>query len=93
MVMNTRASHFNERPHTKLGWWAVGLAIVGILLVPAWTLLPGGAALGFLCELAGGILALVAIARQRERSWALWLALLPMLNVFVFLLGEFLIPH
>lgn len=87
------ASHFNQRPHTKLGWWAIGLAIAGILLVFAWTILPGGAILGFLCELAGGIVALVAIIRQHERSWMLWLALLPMLNVFVFLLGEFLIPH
>jgi nicotinamide riboside transporter PnuC len=91
--MNTTASHFNERPHTKLGWWAVGLAIAGMLLVPAWMILPGGAGLGFLCELAGGIVALIAIIREHERSWLLWLALLPMLNVFVFILGEFLIPH
>ncbi|MFT3895192.1 MAG: hypothetical protein QM730_26500 [Anaerolineales bacterium] len=87
------ASHFNEKPHTKLGWWAIGLAIAGILLVFAWTLLPGGATLGFLCELAGGAVALIAITRWHERSWMLWLALLPMLNVFVFILGELLIPH
>jgi len=91
--MNTTASRFNERPHTKLGWWAVGLAVAGILLVSAWTILPGGAAFGFLCELAGGIVALIAIIRQHERSWMVWLALLPMLNVFVFLLAEILIPH
>lgn len=91
--MNTIASHFNEGPHTKLGWWAVGLAIASILLMFAWMFLPGGAGLSFLCGLAGGILALIAIIRQHERSWMLWLALLPMLNVFVFFLGEFLVPH
>jgi hypothetical protein len=58
-----------------------------------WMFLPGGAGLSFLCGLAGGIVALIAIIRQHERSWVLWLALLPMLNVFIFLLGEFLIPH
>ena len=91
--MNSTASHFNERPHTKLGWWAFGLAVASILLMFGWMFLPGGAGLSFLCGLAGGIIALVAIIRQRERSWAVWLALLPMLNVFVFFLGEFLIPH
>jgi len=91
--MQTMSSHFNERPHTKLGWWAVGLAIASILLMFGWMFLPGGAGLSFLCGLAGGIVALIAIIRQHERSWAVWLALLPMLNVFVFFLGEFLIPH
>jgi hypothetical protein len=91
--MNTMSSHFNERPHTTLGWWAVGLAAASILLMFGWMFLPGGAGLSFLCGLAGGIVALIAIIRQRERSWVVWLALLPMLNVFVFFLGEFLIPH
>ena len=91
--MNTMSSHFNESPHTKLGWWAISFAIASILLMFGWMFLPGGAGLSFLCGLAGGIMALIAIIRQHERSWAVWLALLPMLNVFVFLLGEFLIPH
>lgn len=91
--MNITASHFNERPRTKLGWWAVGLALASILLMFAWMFLPGGAGLSFLCGLAGGIVALIAILRQHERSWMLWLALLPILNVFVFILGEFLFPH
>ena len=66
--MNITASHFNERPHTKLGWWAFGLAVASILLMFGWMFLPGGAGLSFLCGLAGGIIALVAIIRQRERS-------------------------
>ena len=91
--MKTNASHFLESPHTKLGWWAVGLAAASIVLLPAWSILPGGAVLSFLCGLAAGIVALIALIRQRERSWLVFLCLLPMLNVFVFILGELLIPH
>jgi hypothetical protein len=32
-----------------------------------------------LCCLAAGIVGLVAITRQHERSWLVWLAVLPML--------------
>lgn len=91
--MKTASYRFLGMPQTKLGWWAVGLAAAGILLVFAWSILPGGAWLGFLCELAGGILALTAIVRERERSWLVWLSILPMVNVFVFVLAEFLFPH
>ena len=91
--MKNTTGHFLERPHSKLSWWAVGLAGASILLMFAWMFLPGGAGLSFLCGLAGGVVALIAIVRQHERSWMVWLALLPMLNVFVFFLGEFLIPH
>lgn len=91
--MKTVSSHFFEKPHTKLGWWAVGFAVAGILLVFAWSILPGGAWLGFLCGLTGGILALIAIIREQERSWLVWLSILPMVHVFVFILAEFLFPH
>lgn len=91
--MKTTSNLFLRVPQTRLGWWAVGFAAAGILLVFAWSILPGGAWLGFLCELAGGILALIAIVRNRERSWLVWLSILPMINVFVFVLAEFLFPH
>lgn len=91
--MKTSSGHFLERPHTKLGWWSVGLAAASIVLLFAWSILPGGAWLSFLCGLAGGIIALIAIIRQQERSWLVFLSILPMLGVFVFFLGEFLIPH
>jgi hypothetical protein len=91
--VKTASSHFLEKPHTKLGWWAVGLAVASIVLLFAWSILPGGAWFSFICGLAGGIIALVAIIRQQERSWLVWLTLLPMLNVVIFILAEFLIPH
>ncbi len=91
--MRTISSHFFELPHTKFGRWAVGLAAASFVLLLAWSILPGGAILSFLCGLAGGIIALIAVIRQNERSWLVFLSILPMLNVFIFILGEFLIPH
>jgi hypothetical protein len=46
-----------------------------------------------LCGLAGGILGLIAIVRRGERSWLVWLSVLPALLVSFFILGEFLAPH
>lgn len=42
---------------------------------------------------ATGVLALLAIVRQRERSIVTLITLAPLLFVVVFLLGEFLLPH
>jgi hypothetical protein len=91
--MKTISNNVFERPHTKLSWWAVGLAAASIVLLFVWSILPGGAWLSFLCGLAGGIIALIAIIRQHERSWLVFLSVLPMLNVFIFIIGEFLFPH
>jgi hypothetical protein len=49
--------------------------------------------LGFICGLVGGVLALVAVIRQHERSWLVFLSILPFLWVLLFILGEFLVPH
>jgi hypothetical protein len=47
-----------------------------------------------LCGLSAGILGLVAVIRSRERSWLVWLSILPLLFVLFLLLGEFLgSPH
>lgn len=46
-----------------------------------------------LCALAGGICGLIALIRQHERSWLVWLTILPGAFIVVFLLGEFLVPH
>ena len=91
--MQTSSGKFWARPATRLGQWAVGLAAASIPLMLMWSILPGGAWLSFLCGLAGGVIALIAIIRGHERSWLVWLSVLPMLNVFIFILGEFLFPH
>ena len=91
--MKTTSSYFFGLPHTKLGWWSVGLAAASIVLILAWSILPGGAMLGFLCGLVGGILALIAVIREQERSWLVFLSILPLFWVLIFILGEFLVPH
>ena len=96
------------RPSTRLGWWSVGLAATFVVLfiinatvfmpstveVP-WrqTVLPFYGIFMLLCGFAAGIVGLLAVTRQRERSWLVWLAMLPGLLVLVFVLGEFLVPH
>jgi len=43
-----------------------------------------------LCGLAGGVVGLIAMIRQRERSSLVWLAILVGLFVFIIILNEFL---
>ena len=45
------------------------------------------------CRLAAGIVGLIAAIWQHERSWLVWLTMLPGLMVLIFVLGEFLVPH
>lgn len=46
-----------------------------------------------LCGVAAGVVGLISIIRQHERSWVVWLTILPMAFVIFFVLGEFLVPH
>ena len=46
-----------------------------------------------LCGLTAGIVGLIAVIRRHERSWLVWLTILPGLFVLIFVLGEFLVPH
>ena len=105
--MKITSSHFTEKPHTKLGWWAVwlGAAFVVLFLINSFVFMPSSSdapwrhvilpfygILMMLCGLAAGVAALVAIVRAHERSWVVWLPLLPGLFVLFFVLGEFLGP-
>ncbi len=47
----------------------------------------------FGCGFAAGVVGLIAIIKQHERSLVTLVTLVPALFVIVFLLGEFLIPH
>lgn len=75
-------------PTTSLGRWAVGLAIVFFPLVFAAGVVPRAAALGFFCGLAGGVGALVAILRDRERALSVFAAFLPLAVAVAFVLAE-----
>lgn len=91
--MKTTSRPFFGLPRTQHGWLSVGLAAASIILTLAWSLLPGGGWLGFICGLVGGIIAMIAVTRQQERSILVFLSILPLFWVLMFFLGEFLIPH
>lgn len=89
--MKTTSNPFFGLPQTKLGWWAVGLSalftVLFILIVNE--LLRFSGFLSMTIGVVAGVLALVSIIWKRERSWLVWLLLLPGL----FALGEVLYPH
>jgi hypothetical protein len=106
--MKAMSSHFTEKPHTKLGRWAVGLGILFVVLflinsfvfMPTssdapWrqVVLPFYGIFMLLCGLSAGVVGLIAVIRRHERSWLVWLTLLPGLLVLFLVLGEFLVPH
>jgi hypothetical protein len=81
-------------PTTRLGSWAVGLAAASVALLFGWSLMGRlGGVPGLAFGLAGGVVALVAIFRREERAVTVFAALVPFLNVVVFLLAELLIGH
>jgi hypothetical protein len=106
--MTTNTVQSKWRPSTRLGWWAVWLmvAFVVMFLINSFVFMPTSSdapwrqvILPFygifmlLCGLSAGVVGLVAITRQRERSWLVWLTILPLAWVLFMLLGEFLVPH
>ncbi len=99
---------FLARPSTRLGWWSVALTatfavlflINAFVFMPARVVVPWGQVLlpfygiaMLVCGLAAGLTGLIAVTRRHERSWLVWLTLLPGLFVAFLLLGEFLVPH
>ena len=80
---------FVVRPTTRAGKWAFGLAVAGVLLVSAWRLMgPLGGFPGVAFELAGGVVALIAIFRRGERALAVYAALLPFAAAVALVIGE-----
>jgi hypothetical protein len=61
-----RSARIHVLPGTAIGCWAVGSAVLGIVLTMAWQFMPFGAWPGFVAQGAGGVLALVAIVRDRD---------------------------
>jgi hypothetical protein len=98
--MKTDSVQSKWRPATHLGWWAVGLMaayvvmyIITMAVIALRLSLPPIYGIFMqLCGLAAGIVSLVAIVKQHERSWLVWVALLPGIFVIFLLLGEFLVP-
>jgi len=75
-------------PTTRLGWWAVGLGAVFFPLAFAAGLFPRAAALGFVCGLAGGMAAAIAILRDQERAVTVFAAVVPLVIGVAFMLAQ-----
>jgi hypothetical protein len=97
---------FLARPSTRLGWWSVALAaaFAALFIINAavfmrlpeasWQPIVGpfyGIAM-LTCGLAAGVTAAIAVVRKGERSWLVWLPLLPCLFVLFLVVGEFVGP-
>jgi len=85
-----RAPRLRILPGSNLGWWAMGCAASGIALTFAWPFMPFGAWPGFMFQIAGGVLALAAIIRKRDRAVTVIVSVLPMLFVIWFIAVELL---
>jgi hypothetical protein len=84
---------FSFFPRTRRGRWAVALGAAAFVLVTSWSIVPYGAVFGFACGVVSGVLGGLAIARDRERAFTVWLTLAPLAFVVVFVLAELLIGH
>ena len=106
--MVAKSNSFWKRPRTYPGWWAVGLAALFVVMIILnatifmrlsentplqLSLLPFYGIFMMLCGLAAGVIALIAILRNHERSWLVWLTLIPGVFTLLIILGEFLVPH
>lgn len=106
--MKTTSNPFVEKPRSKLGWWSVrlGVGFVALFLINSFVFMPSSSdapwrhvILPFygifmlLCGLGSGLIGLIAVIREHERSWLVWLMILPGLFVLFLLAGELLFPH
>jgi len=93
--MKTNSSYFFGIPHTQIGWWAVGISLLFTILFLLVTndLLAFSGFLTISFGVIAGLLDLLAVIWKRERSWMLWLMLVPGLFAILFTLGEVLFPH
>jgi len=93
--MNTVSSRFLGMPHTKLGWWSVGLSLLFTFLIVSVIneLIHFPGMLLMIMGVVGGIITSISLIWKRERSWLLWLMLLPGLFAIAFSIAEILYPH
>ena len=86
---------FTGMPLTRLGRWAAGMGVLFVVMFLLKTNIPIPVPAMFVMAIGiiAGILIPVAIIWKRERSWLLWLMLIPGLFAILFTLGELLYPH
>ena len=85
---------FFSLPSTGLGWWCIAWTAAFLVLVAVTEVMGdypvsnSTACAAGLCALPGFILALIALIGGVDRSWLVWLALLPgllVLSLFIFI--------
>lgn len=99
--MTTSSTKKGWKPTTHLGWWAVWLMIIyfgayvmtGVGVGLRLNLPPVSGMLMLLVGFAASVLALIALIRNHDRAWLVWLALLPGVLGLIMLIGELLVPH
>lgn len=89
-VSSKRAPGVRVLPESPIGWWAVGCAAFGTAFMLAWQLMPFGAWPGFILQVSGGVLALVAIIREKDRALTVIVAVMSMLFLIWFITVELL---
>ena len=107
-VKTPSSSSFLRRPASRLGWWAAGLVgAFGLLFIYTVAVsmisrsniasqqisLPNIGMPMVLFGLVSGVVGLIALIRNHERSWLIWLSLLLGVIMFSLILHEFLMPH
>ena len=93
--MDSLSTRFLGMPHTKLGWWSVGLSFLFTVLAVAVIneLINFSGFLTITLGVIAGIVTLIALIWKRERSWLVWIVLIPGLFAILFTIGEILYPH
>ena len=106
--MRNDSGHFRQAPHSRLGRQAVWLggAFVFLFLINSFVFMPSASNASWrhvilpfygifmlLCGLGAGVTGTIAVIRAHERSWLVWLTILPGLLVLFLVLGELLFPH
>ena len=76
---------------TRLGRWAIGLALGFFCFSVLWTFAPGGGRLAVLSGIAAGVTGLIAVFRRGERGLVVLAAVFPLVAVVAFGLAEFLL--
>lgn len=87
--------NFLGAPRTYMGSVAVGLTIlfVVVFLITTLTSIHISGILTMSLGVVAGILTIIVIIWKRERSWLLWLSLVPGLFAIIFAAGELIFPH
>lgn len=93
--MDTTHGKLTGMPQTRLGWWAIGWsALFTVLFISSLTgFLVFSGMLTIILGIASAILALIAIIWKHERSWLIWLMLLPGLFAIGLSIAEMLFPY